>query len=189
MEHVLEILLQVENLTANERAKVQNGLTFIQSDIPGTTTSTTTDLETLSDLSGLISIRYKHQSEEEASAVRVARAHTVLSQPIAGNSPPSQSGAEQDGVQLEGQPNSATAAQDPERRQLARKINSIIKASTEVPAGQSTGLNRRARWTTDKVAAGSTLPAGGIVTATGNSANAQATARKAAKDVGVSLLQ
>ena len=32
MEHILKILLEVENLTANKRTHVQNGLASIQSD-------------------------------------------------------------------------------------------------------------------------------------------------------------
>jgi hypothetical protein len=47
-------------------------------------------------------------------------------------------------------------------------------------AGNSTGLNRHARRNMEKLAAASTLPAGGAVAATGNTANTQAAARKAA---------
>jgi hypothetical protein len=36
MERVLEILLAVENLTNNEKAQVQDSLTFLRSDITGT---------------------------------------------------------------------------------------------------------------------------------------------------------
>ena len=38
MERVLEILLEVENLTLNERNQVQDGLTSIRSDVTGTPT-------------------------------------------------------------------------------------------------------------------------------------------------------
>jgi hypothetical protein len=184
MERVLEILLEVENLTANQRAHVQDGLVSIRSDATGTSTNTltnaTADSETLSDLSALISIRYRHQSEEEASAVHIARAHSGNHPANEGNNDPEQ------GVQ----PHTPTVAmsEDSERRQLAKKINDIIKASMAAPSassGESTGLNRRVRWNADKLAAGSTLPAGGTATATGNTANAQATARKAAQTVSV----
>jgi len=40
MGRVLEILLEVENLTSKERTRVQDGLTFIQSDVTGTPQST-----------------------------------------------------------------------------------------------------------------------------------------------------
>lgn len=183
MERVLKIVLEVENLTVNERAHVQDGLAFIRLDA----TETSLVSEIYSDLSGLINIRYGHQSEEEASAVRVARARSGSQHDKGGNSSSnlSQSDLEQEGLQ--DQPRPMAVAQDTERRQLAKKINDIIKASTAASAGESTGLNRRARWNTDKLAAGSTLPAGGAITATGNTANAQATARKAAQAVGLSL--
>ena len=183
MERVLKIVLEVENLTVNQRAHVQDGLAFIRLDA----TETSPVSELYSDLSGLINIRYGHQSEEEASAVRVARAHSGSQQDNGGNSSSnsSQSDLEQEGLQ--DQPRPMAAAQDTERRQLAKKINDIIKASVAASAGESTGLNRRARWNTDKLAAGSTLPAGGAITATGNTANAQATARKAAQAVGLSF--
>jgi hypothetical protein len=69
MERVLEILLQVENLTVDEKAQVQNGLSSIRSDINGTPSNINADSEIFSDLSVLINIRYGHQSEEEARAV------------------------------------------------------------------------------------------------------------------------
>jgi hypothetical protein len=163
MEDVLKILLEVENLTADQRAQVQDGLTSIQSDVTETPPNDDLDSETLSDLSALISIRYRHQSEEEASAVRIARART--------------------GSQVQHEPHRppASSTQDSERRELAKKINSIIKASAAVSVGESTGLNRRARWNMPmaKLAAGST----GADAATGNTANAQAAARKAAQAV------
>lgn len=164
MEDVLKILLEVENLTADQRAQVQDGLTSIQSDVTETPQNDDLDSETLSDLSALISIRYRHQSEEEASAVRVSRAQT--------------------GSQVQHEPHRppASSSQDSKRRQLAKKINNIIKASAAVSVGESTGLNRRARWNMPmgKLAAGST---GADAAATGNTANAQAAARKAAQAV------
>ena len=162
MEDVLKILLEVENLTADQRAHVQDGLTFIRSDATETSRKDDIDSEPFSDLSALINVRYRHQSEEEASSVRVARAQT--------------------GSQVQHEPHRppASSSQDSERHQLAKKINSIIKAST-VSVGESTGLNRRARWNMPmgKLAAGST----GADAATGNTANAQATARKSAQAV------
>jgi hypothetical protein len=185
MERVLKIVLEVENLTVNERAHVQDGLAFIRLD--ATLAGTSPVSEMYSDISGLINIRYGHQSEEEASAVRVARAHSGSQQDKGGNSSSNSSQSDLEHEGLQDQPRPMAAAQDTERRQLAKKINDIIKASAAASAGESTGLNRRARWNTDKLAAGSTLPAGGAITATGNTANAQATARKAAQAVGLSL--
>ncbi len=57
-----------------------------------------------------------------------------------------------------------------------------------VSTGESTGLNHRSRYTTDKLAVGSTLPAGGIVMATGNTANAQLAARQTAQAVSASVI-
>lgn len=165
MEQVLKVLLEVENLTVDERTQVQDGLAFIRSDAEETSTRMSSDLETFSDLSALVGIRYRHQSEEEASAVRVARVQT---------------GGEHEGPNA--QPH-RPAAEASERRQLAKEINDIIKASTAgSSAGESTGLNRRARWNTEKAAAGSTLPSG-VAAVPGNTANAQATARKSAQAV------
>lgn len=214
MERVLEILLAVENLTDNERARVQDGLTFIRSDItrmspqdrrtryaslsiqgwrhtltisrlPGVM-NPPLDLESLSDVSTLIDIRYNHQSEEEAKSVRVAWAHTGRNQE--GEDGSNDGNADQDSgqVHLHTSRPSATTPQDSERRQLAKKINEIIKASAEVPVGGSTGSNRRARWKTDKVSAGSTLPENQEEVATGNSANAQLAARNVAQAVSFS---
>ena len=185
MERVLEILLEVENLTVDERAQVQDGLTTIRSDVKEALANNSPNSEIFSDLSALISIRYRHQSEEEASAVRIARVQTATAtyQGKAGSQPHIDS--EQEGVQVQHDPHRPLAAsQDSERRQLAKKINCIIKATMEdSAAGNSTGLNRRARWNMEKLAAGSTLPAGGVVTATGNTANSQAASRKAAQAV------
>ncbi|KAF8470529.1 hypothetical protein DFH94DRAFT_685147 [Russula ochroleuca] len=123
----------------------------------------------------VLEILLEHQSEEEASAVRIAQART-------GNNPAKEGN---DDSEQGAQPHTPTAAtsQDSERRQLAKKINDIIKASMAVPSGGSTGLNCHARWNTDKLAAGSTLPADGTVTTTGNTANVQATTRKAAQSI------
>jgi hypothetical protein len=181
MERVLNILLEVEKLTADERAQVKDGLTFIRPD-------SAPDLETFSNLAALINVRYMHQSEEEASAVRVARAQTGTCQPRgkADNQSHGDLELEQEGIQARYDPHRPppAASQDSERRHLAKKINSIIKANMEASgAGESTGLNRRARWNMEKRAAGSTLPAGGAVTATGNAANSQAAARKTAQAV------
>ena len=172
---VLEILLEIENLTVDERAQVQDGLKSIRSD---TSPNNAPESETFSDLAALINVHYRNQSEEEASAVRVAQAQT---------------GSHQDNQhQVEYEPHRPPAAsQDSERRQLAKKINDIIKANTgnmeTSGAGKSTGLNRRARWNMEKLAAGSIiLPVGGAVTATaptGNTANSQAVARKVAQGV------
>jgi len=102
MERVLEVLLEVENLTSNERTCVEDGLSSIRSDITETSmqlkqtryvgclfltaanlTIHSTGLmkatpypswETFSDISMLISVRYAHQSDEEANSVRIARA-------------------------------------------------------------------------------------------------------------------
>ena len=181
----MEILLEVENLTVDERAQVQDGLTTIRSGVTEASANNTPESEIFSDLSALISVCYRHQSEEEANAVRIARAQTTTAtyQGKAGGEPHIDS--EQEGVQVQHEPHRPQAAsQDSERRQLAKKINCIIKASMEdSAAGNSTGLNRRARWNMEKLAAGSTLAAGETVTVTGNSANSQAAAQKAAQAV------
>ena len=99
--------------------------------------------------------------------------------------------------QVEYEPHRPPAAsQESERRQLAKKINDIIKANAvnmeASGADKSTGLNRPARWGMEKLAAGSILPVGGAVTATaptGNTANSQAVARKAAQGVRFFFLQ
>lgn len=80
----------------------------------------------------------------------------------------------------------AVASQNSERWQLLKKINEIIKVSgnsAESAQTHSTGLNRRNRWTTEKVAAGSSVYATSSNTTTGNVANAQATARRTANNV------
>ena len=173
MERVLNILLEVEKLTEDERAQVQDGLACIRPDVTEISLNSAPESETFSNLAALINVRYRHQSEEEASAVRVARAQTGSYQPrgIADNQ--SHGDSEQEEIQAQCDPHRPAAAlPDSERRHLAKKINSIIKANMEASgAGESTGLNRRSRWNTEKRAAGSTLPAGEAVTATGNAAN------------------
>lgn len=181
MERVWEILLEVENLTSSERARVQGGLTFIRSDVTEMSTQSKAarpNLETLSDLSSLISIRYAHQSDEEAKSVRVAWAR---------NEGDPHHDLEQEGSQVHAHRPQADPARDSQRRHLAREINEIINASTAAASpGESTGLNRRVRWSMEKLAAGSTLPAGGVVAATGNTANAQLAARQTAQAVSAS---
>jgi hypothetical protein len=85
----------------------------------------------------------------------------------------------------------AAASQDSEQWKLLKKINEIIKVTgnpAESAQTHSTGLNRRNRWSTEKVAAGSSVYATSSNTTTGNVANAQATARKSAQNVS-SLVQ
>ncbi|KAI0279247.1 hypothetical protein BC826DRAFT_975995 [Russula brevipes] len=73
VERVLETLLEAENLTENERMHVQDNLKYIHSEVPtvtgcGQSSLSTLDADIFSDLLSLIDIRYKHQSNEEASA-------------------------------------------------------------------------------------------------------------------------
>lgn len=188
MERVLGILLEVENLTWNERNQVQDGLEFIRSDVTETSThktSATPNPETFSDLSTLISIRYAHQSEEEASSVRIARVQTESSD-YHDNKDDSNDNSVKEEAQFHPHRPPAVASHDSQRRRLAKEINGIIKASMAVTTGSSTGLNRCARWSTDKLAAGSTLLDDGIVTVTGNTANAQLVARQTAQGVSIS---
>ncbi|KAI0301414.1 hypothetical protein BC826DRAFT_1102007 [Russula brevipes] len=151
MERVLEVLLDYENITENDRARVQDNITYIHSDVPsvmlpGNSSSSSPDL--FSDLSSLIDTRFKHQSNEEARALTTA------------------------------------ASQDSERRQLAIKISAIIRATNALPVGQTTGLNRRTRWsTTDKDSASLSTPVDSGATVTGNARNAQAASQKSAQIV------
>jgi len=111
-------------------------------------TKATPNLEMFSDLSTLISIRYAHQSEEEANSVRIVRARPgTESLDCQGNEDDSEQ-------QVHPHRPPAHASHDSQRRCLAKEINEIIKASTTASAGESTGLNRRARWKMDKLAAG-----------------------------------
>ena len=144
--------------------------------------------EPLNGLSSLIPIRFRHQSEEEASAVRVVR--TRSSHVKASGHSDSDSGKvfEYTSTLHPHNPKAATS-QDSERWQLLKKINEIIKVtgnSAESTQGQSTGLNRHNRWTSaEKVAAGSSVYA--TTGASGNVANAQATARRSAQNVCVPI--
>jgi len=126
----------------------------------------------------LIRIRYAHQSEEEANSVHIARARTGSShyQGNEGDSEQEENHHHHPHRPPENDPHNS------QRRHLAKEINEIIKASTgtAVCTGESTGLNRLAWWKTEKLAAGSTIPAdsNGVVTVTGNSANARLAAQK-----------
>ena len=84
-----------------------------------------------------------------------------------------------------------TAPQDSEWWKVLKKIHEIIKVSrspTEPAQGESTGLNRCNWWTTDKVAAGSSIYATCSYATSGNVTNAQATARKSAQTVSTCLV-
>jgi hypothetical protein len=132
----------------------------------------------------LIGIRYAHQSEEEANSVRIARAQTGNLDSQGNEGDPHHDSEEE--VHPHRPP--ANASHDSQRRHLAKEINEIIRASSAVSTGESTGLNRRSRYTMDKLAAGSTLPAGGVVSATGNTANAQLAARQTAQAVSAPVI-
>lgn len=97
LQRVLEILIEVENLTPAEKTLVQNNLTSItigsfvgtesgqpwyaftsqadssNADNAISALDPTPESESFSELSTLVRLRFKHQSEEEASSVRVAR--------------------------------------------------------------------------------------------------------------------
>jgi hypothetical protein len=125
------------------------------------------DSEPFSELSTLVRIRFRHQSEEEASSVCVARAGSTQGH---------------DESETSAYPHNSNAttrtSQHSERRQLSKKINEIIKAGSVQTEG--TGLNRRNRWTTEKAASGSSFQDAAV---SGNVANAQATARRSASNV------
>jgi hypothetical protein len=129
------------------------------------------------ELSSLIPIRLRHQSEEEASAVRVA--HTRNTQANAGDL---NSAGDKSEAPYPHNPKAA-ASQDSERWQLLKKINEIVGNSAESAQGESMGLNRCNWWTTEKVAAGSSIHATSSHTTSGNIANAQAAACKSAQIV------
>lgn len=132
------------------------------------------------ELSSLIPIRLRHESKEEACAVRVARTRNTQADDGDLNSASDKSEYHHIPKAI------AAASQDSERWQLLKKINEIIKVtgnSAESAQGKSTGLNRRNRWTTDKVAAGSSIHATCDNTTSGNVANAQAAAQKSAQMV------
>ena len=135
---------------------------------------------TFNELSLLIPIRLRNESEEEACTVRVARTRNTQVDDRDLNSASDKSEYHHNPKAV------AAASRDSERWQLLKKINQIIKvtgSSAESAQGKSTGLNRRNRWTTDKVAAGSSIHATCDNTTSGNVANAQAAARKSAQIV------
>ena len=134
---------------------------------------------TFNELSSLIPIRLRHQSEEEASAVRVACSGDLQENAGSFNSASDESAH----PPCDNFNPKAAASRDSERWQLLKKINEIIRNSGESAQGESTGLNRRNRWTTEKVAAGSSIHATSGHTKSGNVANAQAAARKSAQVV------
>jgi len=71
----------------------------------------------------------------------------------------------------------------PSRRQLAKKINEIIKVHSQQEVGVTTGLGCRTRWTNMEsvsVVAPEGIP---ISKVTGNAANAQATSQNSAQNV------
>jgi hypothetical protein len=136
--------------------------------------------EVFSEISTLIDVRYKHQSKEEAKAVRVAhgsqrhRANNICID-------------EQEGT-ININQQSTEELHNPSQRELAKKINEVIKASLLQEVGVTTGLSRRTRWVTaDNLAPGSSVPTSGGANTTGNVANAQAAARKAAQAVSQSV--
>ncbi|KAH9018585.1 hypothetical protein EDB85DRAFT_2154357 [Lactarius pseudohatsudake] len=78
MQRVLEILMEVENLTLTEQVSVQDNLMNIGLHTTGisgqpSTLDSTLESESFSELSTLVCMRFKHQSEEEASSVHVAQ--------------------------------------------------------------------------------------------------------------------
>lgn len=146
--------------------------------ISGSALDSTSESGTLNELSSLIPIRFRHQSEEEAGAVRVASTRNTQ---VNAGALDSASNESEDSHNPK-----AVASRDSERWQLLKKINEIIKVSgnsAESGQGESTGLNRHNRWTTGKVAAGSSVYATSSHATSGNVANAQATARRSAQMV------
>ena len=93
---------------------------------------------TFNELSLLIPICLRHQSEEEASAVRVTCARDL--QGNAGNFN-SASDESEHPHHVNFNPKAA-ASRDSERWQLLKKINEIIGNSAESAQGKSMGLNR-----------------------------------------------
>ncbi|KAN0127724.1 hypothetical protein V8E53_014444 [Lactarius tabidus] len=175
--------MEIENLTPAEKVSVQDNIAGLHSHTlatfaqpgqqSGSILDPTSGTGTINELSSLISIRLRHQSEEEASAVRVAC---------------TRSSQDDESVSFTHHPHNpkALASHNSEQWQLFKKINEVIKASGNSAGstqGESTGLNRRNRWTTEKVAAGSSVYATSGCTTSGNVANAQAAARKSAQSI------
>ena len=136
------------------------------------------------ELSSLVPIRLHYQSEEEACSVCVAHTKTARTKA----SEPSSDDTE---FTLDPHNPKVTALQDSEWWKLLKKIHKIIKVSrspTKPAQGESTGLNRCNRWTTDKVAAGLSIYATSGYATSGNVANAQATAQKSAQTVSTCLV-
>ena len=138
------------------------------------------DLDTFSELSTLIRVHLRHQSEEEASSVRIACAGNTQAKMAASGPGLDHDHSESETATYPVKP-CATTSQDSEQRQLSRKIHEVIKAGSVQMEGASAGLNCRNRWTTaEKVAAGSS---GGDTGLSGNVTNAQAAAQKSANSV------
>ena len=85
------------------------------------------DSESFSELSTLIHVRFRHQSEEEASSVRIARVGNAQGQLNQTGLDHDNSESETGSIPLK---QSAATPQDSERRQLSKKINEIIKAGS-----------------------------------------------------------
>ena len=213
MGRVLDILLEIENLTPTQRVSIQENLgglrphtdetsqpgqqryAFIYlsdghsrniADHADSALDSIAGSETFNELSSLIPIRFRHQSEEEASAVRVARTRSthVLKTSDVDSSDESKSA-------VHCHNHKAVASHDSERWKLLKKIHEVVKVTgslAESAQGESTGLNRRNRWTTgtEKVAAGSSIY---DHTTSGNVANAQAAARRSAQSVSILVVQ
>ena len=216
MGRVLEILLEIESLTPTERVSIQENLGGLRPHTEGNFTqsgqqryvficlsdshsrniadhagsASTLDSiagsETFNELSSLIPIRFRHQSEEEASAVRVTQTRSTQV-PKHGNVDSS----DESRYAVHPHSNKAVASQESERWKLLKKIHEVVKVTSSLAdsaQGESTGLNRRNRWTTEKVAAGSSIYATSDHTTSGNVANAQATARRSAQSVSILVL-
>ena len=136
------------------------------------------------------SIHFRHQSEEEASAMQVA--HKRSTEVLKSGEVDSSNDKPEDNSTLYLNNPKAVASQDSEWWKLLKKINEVIKTSgnsaPESAQGQSTGLNRRNRWTTtEKVSAGSSIYATSGHVTSGNVTNAQATAQRLAQNVSGSI--
>ncbi|KAF8265263.1 hypothetical protein EI94DRAFT_1702623 [Lactarius quietus] len=166
MRHVLKVLMEIEQLTPTERASVQHNLA-----------DSTSDSDTFTELSLLIPIHFRHQSEEEASSVHVT--HTWSTQGKAEDL--DLASDETEVVNYLHNPKAA-ASQDSEQWKLLKKIKKIIKVTSSSEDSESTGLNRHNRWT-GKVSAGSSIYATSGNTPSGNAENAQAAAWRLANNV------